>query len=150
MVMAFMAFMALAKGEALKPMVPMHWFASEALKTYSHIISNQGINNNSSNSNDNRYLCYRTGLPIDMHLRDSPVEATERLMGDGDLAEKLLHASATILLDDEVRKLRPKLGEDVGLPHLQLRLEILGRGLPKLSTRVCREGGAPLSTRVCR
>jgi hypothetical protein len=61
-----------------------------------------------------------------MHLRDSPVEATKRIMCDGDLAEKLLHASATILLDDVVRKLRLKLGVDVGFPHLQLRLDLLG------------------------
>ena len=66
------------------------------------------------------------GLPIDSHRRDSIVEAAKRFMGDGDLSKKLLHASATIALDDEVRKLRLKLGEDVGLPHLQLRLDLLG------------------------
>ena len=40
--MAFMAFMALTKGEALKPIVPMHWFASEAYRSI--IISNSSNN----------------------------------------------------------------------------------------------------------
>ena len=48
-------------------------------------------------------------------------------MGDGDLVEKLLHTSATLIIGDEVRKTRAKLGEDVGLPHLHLRLDLLGR-----------------------
>ena len=67
------------------------------------------------------------GLPIDSHLRDSLVEATKRILCDGDLVEKLLHTSATLIIGDEVRKLRAKLGEDVGLPHLHLRLDLLGR-----------------------
>ena len=47
-----MAFMALTKGEALKPIVPMHWFASEALKTYNNIISNHGSHSGGSCNND--------------------------------------------------------------------------------------------------
>ena len=65
------------------------------------------------------------GLPIDSHLRDSLVEGSKRIMGDGDLVEKFAHTRATIL-GDEVRKLRAKVGEDVGLPHLHLRLDRLG------------------------
>ena len=66
------------------------------------------------------------GLPIDSHLRDSLVEATKRILCDGDLVEKLAHTGAAIILGDEVRKLRAKVGEDVGLPHLHLLLDRLG------------------------
>ena len=73
-------------------------------------------------------IIYRVclGLPIDSHLRDSLVETPKQIMCDGDLVEKLLHARSAIILGDEVRKLRAKLGEDVGLPSLHLRLECLG------------------------
>ena len=74
-------------------------------------------------------IIYRVclGLPIDSHLRDSLVEGSKRIMGDGDLVEKFAHTRATIILGDEVRKLRAKVGEDVDLPHLHLRLDRLGR-----------------------
>ena len=66
------------------------------------------------------------GLPIDSHLRDSPVQATERILCDGDLVEKFAHTSSALIIGDEVRKMLVKLGEDVGLPHLHFRLDLLG------------------------
>ena len=47
-------------------------------------------------------------------------------MGDDDLVKELAHTSAAIILGDEVRKMLVELGEDVGLPHLHLRLNLLG------------------------